>query len=209
MGTQTDSIRIVVADDQAMIRQALATLLNLEPGFEVVGTAGNGKDLLELVDADSSGVDVVALDVEMPELDGLTACAALKRKHPGLKVLMVTTFGRPGYVQRALEAGADGFVVKDAPLAELSGAVRTVYSGGRVLGSNLAVEALFGGDSPLTPRETEVLSKLYEGAGAGDVAAELGLSRGTIRNYVSSAMDKLAARNGPEAAKIAWDKGWL
>ncbi len=199
-------IRIAIADDQAMIRQALATLLDLEEDIEVVLQATDGADLLERM---SSDVDLVLMDVEMPRVDGLTACASLKRRWPRTKVLFVTTFGRPGYVRRALEAGASGFVVKDAPLPELASAIRTVASGGKVVDSSLAVATLTRGESVLTPRETETLQAMRGGRTTADAARKLGLSQGTVRNYISNAMDKTGARSAAEAVELAERNGWL
>ncbi len=202
----SDTIRLVVADDQAMIRQALSTLLGMEPDLEVVGQAADGQELLDIVTED---VDLVLMDVEMPRLDGLTACAALRRRFPSVRVLVVTTFGRPGYVRRALEAGAGGFIVKDAPLPDLVGAIRRVAAGERVIDPALAIETLTRGESPLTPRETEVLQELRGGRTIADAATALGLSRGTVRNYVSSAMDKTGAQTAAEASAVAERSGWL
>ncbi|MFZ1381402.1 MAG: response regulator transcription factor [Scrofimicrobium sp.] len=199
-------IRIAIADDQAMIRQALASLLDLEQDFEVVLQASDGRNLLETLPED---VDVVLMDVEMPRLDGLTTCAALRRRFPQTRVLVVTTFGRPGYVRRALESGASGFIVKDAPLPELVEAIRKVARGEQVIDPTLAVETLTRGESPLTPRETEALQALRGGRATSFAAESLGLSRGTVRNYVSSAMDKTGAKTAAEAVIVAEKNGWL
>lgn len=199
-------IRIAVADDQAMIRQALASLLDLEPGFEVVLQAPDGQSLL---DAFSEDIDVVLIDVEMPRLDGLTTCASLRRRFPRTRVLVVTTFGRPGYVRRALESGASGFIVKDAPLPELVEAIRKVAAGKQVIDPTLAVETLTRGESPLTPRETEALQALRGGRTTSFAAESLGLSQGTVRNYVSNAMDKTGAKTATEAVIVAEKNGWL
>ncbi len=199
-------IRIAIADDQAMIRQALASLLDLEQDFEVVLQASDGRNLLETLPED---VDVVLMDVEMPRLDGLTTCAALRRRFPQTRVLVVTTFGRPGYVRRALESGASGFIVKDAPLPELVEAIRKVARGDQVIDPTLAVETLTRGESPLTPRETEALQALRGGRTTSFAAESLGLSRGTVRNYVSSAMDKTGAKTAAEAVIVAEKNGWL
>ena len=199
-------IRIAIADDQAMIRQALASLLSLEEDFEVVIQAANGQELLDLVDED---VDVVLLDVEMPGTDGLTASAALNRRFPRVKTLIVTAFGRPGYVRRAMESGATGFIVKDAPFPELLDAIRKVARGEHVVDPRLAAETLSHGDSPLTPRETDALQALRGGNTTRHVAKSLGLSQGTVRNYLSSAMDKTGAGTATEALLIAEKNGWL
>lgn len=216
------SIRILLVDDQTMVRGALATLLSLEPDIEVCGQAGDGREALELLGALARGeasasagataarpVDVVLLDVEMPVMDGITTCEAVRAKHPGTRVLMLTTFGRPGYVQRSLDAGASGFIVKDAPSEQLAEAVRRVNGGQRVIDPTLAVETLSLGVSPLTEREAEVLRCVAEGGTLADVASALALSPGTIRNHVSSAMLKTNARTRAEAVRIATRNGWL
>lgn len=216
------SIRILLVDDQTMVRGALATLLSLEPDIEVCGQAGDGREALELLGAlarrqapASAGataarpVDVVLLDVEMPVMDGITTCEAVRAKHPGIRVLMLTTFGRPGYVQRSLDAGASGFIVKDAPSEQLAEAVRRVNTGQRVIDPTLAVETLSLGVSPLTEREAEVLRCVAEGGTLADVASALALSPGTVRNHVSSAMLKTNARTRAEAVRIATRNGWL
>lgn len=208
----TEPVRIMVADDQAMIRDALATLLQLEPGIDVVEKATDGQDVLDKLaglERRGESIDVVIVDIEMPRLDGLTTCAALRRRVPQTKVLIVTTFGRPGYVQRALEAGAGGFIVKDSPLPELVHAIEKVYAGEQVIDPKLAVETLTHGRSPLTLREAEVLQVLIGGCTIEDASAQMGISAGTIRNYVSAAMDKTGARTRAEAARIAQGKGWL
>lgn len=199
-------IRIAIADDQAMIRQALASLLDLEDDFEVICQAADGQELLDSMDENT---DVVLMDVEMPRLDGLTACAALRRRFPSVKVLVVTTFGRPGYVRRALESGASGFIVKDAPLPQLVDSVRRVAQGEQVIDSTLAIATLTHGESPLTPRETETLQALRGGRTTADAARVLGLSQGTVRNYVSNAMEKTGARSATEAVVLAEKSGWL
>lgn len=202
------SIRIVVVDDQAMIREALSTLLSLENGFEVVGQAADGQEALELV-AHLGAVDVVVMDVEMPRIDGITACAALRRRYPEVKVLIVTTFARPGYVQKALDAGAAGYVVKDSPLPQLASAIRTVAAGQQIIDQNLAVQTLTLGRSPLTEREAEVLGILRDGRSVEAAAEELGLGAGTVRNYVSSAIDKTGTKTRGAATRKAEEMGWL
>lgn len=205
-------INLVVADDQTMIRGALCALLEMEENFAVVGQAGDGKELLELLQGlteSGTAVDVVVMDIEMPRLDGLTACAAVRRRFPKTRVLIVTTFGRPGYVRRALEAGAGGFIVKDSPLEVLAASIEGVNAGRQVIDPELAVETLTRGDSPLTLRETEVLQAFLAGGTVADVASSLGLTAGTIRNYVSAAMDKTGARTRAEAARFAVESGWL
>ena len=180
-------IRIAIADDQVMIRQALASLLSFEDDIEVVLQAANGQELL---DGMAERVDVALVDIEMPGLDGLSACAVLRRRFPNVKTLVVTAFGRPGYVQRALEAGATGFIVKDAPFPELIDAIRRAARGEQVVDPRLAVETLSRGESPLTPRETDALQALRGGRSTKHVSESLGLSQGTVRTYLSSAMDK-------------------
>ncbi|WP_051125771.1 response regulator transcription factor [Schaalia vaccimaxillae] len=197
-----------------MVRGALATLLALEPDIEVVGQASNGVEALEFLSAVASSnsdqlPDVVLTDVEMPRMDGITACEAILSAHRGVRVLMLTTFGRPGYVQRSLDAGASGFVVKDAPSEQLADAVRRVAAGQRVIDPTLAVETLSRGASPLTDREADVLRSVSEGGTIADIAAALGLSQGTVRNHVSAAMLKTQARTRAEAVRIATESGWL
>lgn len=207
-------ICVIVADDQAMVRGALAALLDLAPDITVVAQAANGRELVEAVDAAANaggeqGVDVVLTDVEMPVMDGVSAAAHIRASHPEVRVLVVTTFGRPGYVQRALDSGVSGFIVKDAPPAELFDAVRRVAQGLRVIDPQLAVETLTRGASPLTEREGEVLRAVAAGGTLADVAEQLFLSQGTVRNYVSAVIAKTGARTRGEAVKIAQENGWL
>ncbi|TWD82316.1 LuxR family two component transcriptional regulator [Kribbella amoyensis] len=201
------SIRLLIADDQALVRGALAALLDLEPDLEVVAEVGRGDEVIEA--ARSAKPDVALLDVEMPGLDGIEAAAALRSSVPGVRVLMVTTFGRPGYLRRAMEAGAAGFVVKDTPAAQLADAVRRVQQGLRVVDPSLAAETLVAGISPLTARESDVLRAAREGGTVADIAKELHLSEGTVRNHLSAAIGKTGARTRAEAARIALDNGWL
>ncbi|TCM45210.1 response regulator transcription factor [Kribbella sp. VKM Ac-2568] len=201
------SIRLLIADDQALVRGALAALLDLEPDLEVVAQIGRGDEVVEA--ARSSKPDVALLDVEMPGLDGIEAAAALRSAVPGVRVLMVTTFGRPGYLRRAMEAGAAGFVVKDTPAAQLADAVRRVSQGLRVVDPSLAAETLVAGTSPLTARESDVLRTAREGGTVADIARELHLSEGTVRNHLSAAIGKTGARTRAEAVRIANDNGWL
>ena len=216
------TIRVLVADDQAMIRWALAGLLDLEFDIEVVAQAADGAQALDelarLASADapahapahaSAPVDVAIIDVEMPRMDGITATQAIRERFPGVRVLIVTTFGRPGYLQRALDAGATGFMVKDAPVEALAHGVRTVAAGGRAIDQSLALEALSTGSSPLTDREADVLREVEGGGTIADIAHSLGLSQGTVRNHVSSAMLKMDARTRAEAASLARAAGWL
>ena len=214
-------IHVIVADDQALIRGALSALIDLEDDMHVVAQAADGREAIAAVEAynaeNSSGDQaakaastlVVIMDVEMPVMDGISAAAALKERGANARVLMVTTFGRPGYVQRALDAGAVGFIVKDAPADQLLEAIRRTSQGLRTVDPALAVDALTKGQSPLSAREVEVLRAFESGGTVEDVASELMLSAGTVRNYVSSAMDKTHARTRAEALKVATENGWL
>lgn len=201
------TIRLLLADDQALVRGALAALLDLEPDLEVVAEIGRGDELVDAVRAHA--VDVALVDVQMPGLDGIDAAAQLHRAVPGCRVLVVTTFGRPGYLRRAMDAGAAGFVVKDTPARELADAVRRVHAGLRVVDPVLAAETLTAGSSPLSPRETEVLLAAREGGTVADLAAALHLAPGTVRNHLSAAIGKTGARTRAEAVRIAEQNGWL
>jgi two-component system response regulator DesR len=200
-------IRLLLADDQALVRGAIASLLDLEDDLEAVAQVGRGDEVLEA--ARASHADVALLDVEMPGLDGIGAARALRRHLPSCKALIVTTFGRPGYVRLALEAGASGFVVKDTPSGQLADAVRRVAAGARVVDPALAAESLAAGPSPLSSRETDVLLAVRQGNSSSEVAHQLHLSEGTVRNHLSSAIGKTGARNAGEAARIAAENGWL
>lgn len=200
-------IRVLVADDQALVRGALAAMLDLETDLEVVAQAASGQEALD--EGLRTRPDVALLDVQMPGLDGLGAAELLRERLPECRVVMCTTFGRPGYLTRALAAGASGFVVKDAPPEHLVDAVRRVHRGLRVIDPQLATESLAGGPSPLTDRERDVLRAVADGATAAAVAARLHLSPGTVRNHLSAAMGKLDARTRVEAARAAEDRGWL
>jgi two-component system response regulator DesR len=200
-------IRLLLADDQALVRGALAALLDLESDLQVVAEVGRGDEVVTA--AVRERADVALMDVEMPGLDGITATAALRKALPSCRVLVVTTFGRPGYLRRAVEAGASGFVVKDTPARQLAEAVRRVHAGLRVLDPALAEESLVSGASPLTARETEVLRAARGGDTVSDLAAVLHLSEGTVRNHLSAAIGKTGARNRAEAVKLAEDRGWL
>ena len=200
-------IRVLVADDQALVRGALAAMLDLESDLEVVAQAASGQEALD--EGVRTRPDVALLDVQMPGLDGLGAAELLHERLPECRVVMCTTFGRPGYLTRALAAGASGFVVKDAPPEHLVDAVRRVHRGLRVIDPQLATESLAGGPSPLTDREREVLRAVADGATAAAAAARLHLSPGTVRNHLSAAMGKLDARTRVEAARAAEDRGWL
>jgi two-component system response regulator DesR len=206
-GRVTEPIRLLLADDQALVRGALAALLDLEPDLRVVAQVGRGDDVVEA--ARTSGAQVALLDVEMPGMDGIQAASALRTEVPSCRSLIVTTFGRPGYLRRAMEAGASGFVVKDTPSGQLADAVRRVAAGLRVVDPALAAESLASGASPLTAREAEVLAVAGEGGTISDIARRLHLSEGTVRNHLSSAIGKTAARNRSEAVSIATRQGWL
>jgi two-component system, NarL family, response regulator DesR len=201
------SVRVLLAEDQAMVRGAIAALLALEEDFVIVAEASRGDEVVEL--ALESGPDVALLDVEMPGGDGLDAAAALREKVPSCHVIILTTFGRAGYLKRAMENGAAGFLLKDAPSSELARAIHKVMRGERVVDPDLAALALSAGDNPLTEREREVLAASEDGATIEDVAARLYLSEGTVRNYLSSAIKKLETRNRVEAARLAQRRGWL
>jgi len=201
------TIRLLLADDQALVRGALAALLELEPDLDVVAEVGRGDEVAAA--AALHRPDVALLDVEMPGLDGISATAALREAAPDTRVLIVTTFGRPGYLRRALQAGASGFVVKDTPARQLADAVRRVHAGLRVVDPTLAADSLVSGESPLTERETEVLLAARDGASVASIAATLFLSAGTVRNHLSSAIGKTGAENRTEAVRIADANGWL
>jgi two-component system, NarL family, response regulator DesR len=200
-------IRVLIAEDQAMVRGALATLLSLEPDIEVVAQVSRGDEVLAA--ALASEPDIALLDIEMPGATGLDASEELARSVPGCRVLILTTFGRPGYLRRAMEGGASGFVLKDAPASELSSAIRRALRGERVVDPGLAAAALSQGESPLTPREHEVLAASRQYATVADLARALYLSPGTVRNHLSSVMQKLDARNRGEAVRVAEERGWL
>jgi two-component system response regulator DesR len=200
-------IRVLVAEDQAMVRGALVALLGLEPDIEVVAEAARGDEAVAV--ARSTQPDVALLDIEMPGLNGLQAAATLRQELPACRVLMLTTFGRGGYLRRAMASGAVGFLLKDAPAAELAVAIRRAYAGERVVDPALAMAALSEGDNPLTPREREVLRASLDGASVADIAAALFLSEGTVRNHLSLAIKKLGGQNRIEAARLAEERGWL
>ena len=201
------TIRVLLAEDQTMVRGALAALLALEEDIEVVAEAARGDEVVPA--ALDSMPDVALLDIEMPGGDGLSAAAALKESLPSCRVLILTTFGRAGYLRRAMESGAVGFLLKDALSSELATAIRRVMTGERVVDPGLAAAALSEGESPLTEREREVLLGSANGATIEEVASKLYLSEGTVRNYLSTAIKKLGARNRVEAAHLADRKGWL
>ena len=200
-------IRVLIAEDQGMVRGALASLLALEDDIEVVAEVGRGDHVLAAARAHDA--DVALLDIEMPGLDGISAAARLTRELPGTKALILTTFGRPGYLRRAVQSGAAGFLLKDSPADRLAQAIREVHSGGRVIDSGLADAAIADGVSPLTDRERDVLTAAAGHATAAEIAGQLYLSEGTVRNYLSAAIQKLGAHNRADAVRIAEEKGWL
>ena len=200
-------IRVLIAEDQTMVRGALATLLSLEDDLEVVAQVGRGDEVLDT--ARRCSPDVALLDIEMPGMTGLEAAQVLARELPSVRVLILTTFGRPGYLTRAMEGGAAGFLLKDAPASELARAIRRALAGERIVDPGLAAAALSQGQSPLTPREHEVLAASRDYATVAELAKSLYLSHGTVRNHLSSVMQKLDARNRAEALQIAEERGWL
>jgi two-component system, NarL family, response regulator DesR len=200
-------IRLLLADDQTLVRSALAALLDLEEDFEVVAQVGRGDEVVAA--ARDGAVDVALLDIEMPGMDGLAAAAALAHTVPSCRAIILTTFGRPGYLRRAMESGALGFVVKDAPAEQLADAVRRVAQGERVVDPALAAATLAGGVSPLTGRERDVLIAARDGATVTDIAGKLFLGEGTVRNYLSAAIAKTGVRNRIEAIRVADQRGWL
>jgi two-component system response regulator DesR len=200
-------IRVLLAEDQGMVRGALAALLALESDIAVVAQVGRGDQVV--AKALEARPDVALLDIEMPGLDGLTAAAQLRSALPGCRVLILTTFGRPGYLRRAMDAGASGFLMKDAPAGELANAIRRTAAGARVLDPDLAAAALSEGANPLTEREREVLGASTRLGTIAEIAAALSLSEGSVRNNLSAAIQKVGARNRAEAARTATDKGWL
>ncbi len=199
-------IRILVAEDQKLVRRALVALLAMEEGIAVVAEAEDGQDAVEL--ALCHRPDVALLDIEMPRLSGLEAVHLLHERLPSCRTLIVTTFARPGYLQRALKSGASGYISKDAEVADVSAAIRAVHAGERVFDPQLMAEALVM-DNPLSPRELEVLRQAARGLSTRDLAAALNLGEGTVRNYLSEIMSKLYAQTRQEAVQIARDNGWL
>jgi two-component system response regulator DesR len=200
-------IRLLLADDQELIRTALGALLDLQPDFEVVAAVGRGDEVAAA--AKTHEADIALLDIEMPGIDGLAAAAVLAKELPRCRSLILTTFGRPGYLRRAFESGASGFVVKDAPAEQLADAIRRVAAGERVVDPALAAAGLATGASPLTARERDVLVAARPGATIAEIAEKLFLSEGTVRNYLSSAIAKAGARNRAEAVRTADEQGWL
>jgi two-component system, NarL family, response regulator DesR len=200
-------IRVLLAEDQTLVRGALRALLDLEEDIEVVAEVGRGDEVLAV--ARTTSPDVALLDIEMPGLDGLEAAGQLAAELPGCRAVVLTTFGRPGFLRRAMEVGAAGFLVKDSPVAELARAIRAVVAGERVIDRDLAAAALAQGATPLSTREADVLRAAAGGATVADIAGRLFLSEGTVRNYLSSAIGKTGARTRVEAARVAEEKGWL
>ncbi|WP_426622032.1 response regulator [Microbacterium sp. As-52] len=200
-------IRLLIADDQALVRGALGALLELEPDLTVVGMAADGAEAVRL--AEELRPDVCLMDIQMPGMDGVEATRRIREVSGGTRILVVTTFARPGYLRSALEAGASGFIVKDTPAEELAEAVRRVQSGLRVLDPALAADSLFDGANPLSDRERQVLRLAVDGRSAAMIAAEVFLSAGTVRNHLSAAIGKTGAANRAQAVRIALDKGWI
>jgi two-component system, NarL family, response regulator DesR len=200
------SIRIVLAEDQAMVRGALAALLRLEESLEIVGEAGDGRSALELVEKLSP--DLLLTDIEMPMMSGLEVAQSIRASGLKTRVIIVTTFGRAGYLRRALDSGVAGYLLKDAPSDQLANAIHRVVAGGRAIDPELAM-AGWEGDDPLTDRERQVLRLAGDGKSSTDIAALVHLSEGTVRNYLSEAINKLGAMNRVDAARLARDKGWL
>lgn len=200
------SVRVVIAEDQAMVRGALAALLTIESDIEVVGQAEDGRQALELIL--TSLPDILLTDIEMPHITGLELAAEIKRRRLPVRVVILTTFARAGYLRRALDAGVSGYLLKDAPAATLANAIRRIRSGARVIDPELAAEA-WTEEDPLTDRERQVLRFAGEGSTGSEIAERLNLSEGTVRNYLSEAISKLGASNRTEAARIARQKGWL
>jgi two-component system response regulator DesR len=201
------SIRVVLAEDQAMVLGALSALLELEPDITVVARAANGRDALDAVGRLTP--DVLVTDIEMPLKTGLEVAAMLRTSHPNVRTIILTTFARPGYLRRALDAGARGYLLKDRPAAELADAVRRVHRGLRVVDPALATEAWNAELDPLTDRERQILQRAGDGKSSSEIAVELHMSEGTVRNYLSEAIAKLGASNRVDAARIARTKGWL
>ena len=200
-------IRVLIAEDQALLLGALAALLGLEPDLEVVGRAANGREALAM--CVSLAPDIVLTDIEMPLMTGLELAGALAAQRLPCKVIIVTTFARSGYLRRALAAGVRGYLLKDAPADTLAAAIRSVHAGGRAVAPELALEGWRGRDDPLTERERQVLRHAGEGKSTAEIARQLHLSEGTVRNYLSEAISKLDAANRTDAFRLARDAGWL
>jgi len=199
-------IRVLLAEDQAMVRGALSALLKLESDLDVIGSAADGEDAWVQIQRDKP--DVVVTDIEMPRMTGLELAQRIREREVGCKVIILTTFARPGFLRRALDAGVSGYLLKDAPAEQLAEALRKVHRGGRAIDPQLALEA-WSGDDPLNDRERQVLRLAGEGMSAGDIAEQLHLSQGTVRNYLSEAIGKLGVGNRIEAYRLARQKGWL
>ncbi|MFJ2502722.1 response regulator [Microbacterium sp. AGC62] len=204
---EAGGIRLLIADDQALVRGALGALLDLEPDLTVIGMASDGAEALRL--AEELRPDVCLMDIQMPGMDGVEATRRIREASPETRILVVTTFARPGYLRSALDAGASGFIVKDTPAEQLAEAVRRVHSGLRVLDPVLAADSLFDGANPLSDRERQVLRLAADGRSAAAIAAEVFLSAGTVRNHLSAAIGKTGAGNRAQAVRIALDKGWI
>ena len=200
-------IRVLLAEDQNLVREALAALLSFEDDIEVVAQVGRGDEVVRAVA--ENDVDVALLDIEMPGMDGLAAAAAVRRASPDVKIVILTTFGRPGFLRRAMESGVSAFVVKDSPASKLADTVRRAIAGERVIDPDLAVAALSEGVNPLTQRERDVLAASADGSMISAIASQLHLSEGTVRNYLSACIQKTGARSRAEALRIADDRGWL
>jgi two-component system, NarL family, response regulator DesR len=199
-------IRVLIAEDQAMVRGALSALLRLESDLEVIGSAANGEEAWTLIERDKP--DILVTDIEMPKLTGLELAQRIRDRGVDCKVIILTTFARPGFLRRALDAGVGGYLLKDAPADQLAEALRKVHRGGRAIDPQLALEA-WSGDDPLNDRERQVLRLAGEGMSAADIAEQLHLSQGTVRNYLSEAIGKLGVGNRIEAYRLARQKGWL
>ncbi|MGW5876502.1 response regulator [Nocardiopsis terrae] len=202
-----DVTKLVLADDEHLVRGAIAALLGLEDDLEVVAEVGRGDQVVDTVV--EHGAAVAVLDIEMPGATGLEAAAELRERAPDCGVVILTSFGRPGYLRRALSSGARGFLAKDAPVEQLAGAIRKVHGGGRYIDTELAAAAMVGGESPLTDREAEVLRAAADGATVARIARNLHLTEGTVRNYLSNAIGKTGAENRMAAIRTAQDMGWL
>jgi two-component system response regulator DesR len=207
MSGPASSIRVILAEDQTMVLGALSALLELEPDITVVAQAANGREALTAVSR--LAPDVLVTDIEMPQMTGLELAASLRTTHPSTRTIILTTFARPGYLRRALDAGARGYLLKDRPASELADAVRRVHRGLRVVDPALATEAWNAEPDPLTERERQILQRAGDGRSSIEIATELRLSEGTVRNYLSEAIAKLGASNRVDAARIARTKGWL
>ena len=203
----TRVIKVLLAEDQVMIREALAALLSFEDDIEVVAQVGRGDEVVKA--AQDTAPDVALLDIEMPGMDGLTAAKELKVHSPGTQIVILTTFGRPGFLRRAMESGVSAFLVKDSPADKLTQTIRRVLNGEKVIDPDLAAAALADGVNPLTPRERDVLSESEQGGTIAGIAQSLFLSEGTVRNYLSACIQKTGARNRAEALRIARERGWL